>query len=81
MGVQIDNAARTATRKEENGARLDQLRLYTLSELEPILGVTHRTLQTYIKDGRLKGVKIGNRWKVSEIALKEFLNAAQTNEK
>lgn len=77
----IDDTARHAARKEENGARLDQLRLYTLTELEGVLNLTHRTLQTYIKDGRLKGVKIGNRWKVSEENLREFLNAAQTNEK
>ena len=44
---------------------LEELKVYTLTEIEPILGVTHRTLLTYIKDGRLKGVKIGGKWKVS----------------
>lgn len=53
---------------------LESIHLYTLSELEPILEVTHRTLQTYIKDGRLKGVKIGGKWKVSEENLRKFLN-------
>ena len=47
---------------------------YTLTELEPILGVTHRTLQSYIKGGRLKGVKIGGKWKVSEETLRKFIN-------
>ena len=32
---------------------LEELKVYTLTEIEPILGVTHRTLLTYIKDGRL----------------------------
>lgn len=74
MGVSLDNRARTEARQEENAAKLDAIRLYTLTELEPILGVTHRTLQAYIKDGRLKGVKIGGKWKVSEEVLRRFIN-------
>ena len=70
MGVSLDSKQRT----EANAANLDTIRLYTLTELEPILGVTHRTLQSYIKDGRLKGVKIGGKWKVSEETLRKFIN-------
>ena len=53
---------------------LEGLKVYTLTEIEPILGVTHRTLLTYIKDGRLKGVKIGGKWKVSGENLRKFIN-------
>ena len=74
MGVSLDNKQRTAARAEENAKRLEDIRLYTLTELEPVLGVTHRTLQTYIKDGRLKGVKLGGKWKVTEESLHRFLN-------
>ncbi len=74
MGMSMDNRERTETRQGENAVKLDAIRLYTLTELEPILGVTHRTLQTYIKDGRLKGVKIGGKWKVSEETLRRFIN-------
>ena len=49
-------------------------KLYTLTDLEKILGVTHRTLQTYIRNGRLKGVKIGGKWKITEENLKRFIN-------
>lgn len=62
---------------EENKSRtadLEALKVYSLTELEPILGVTHRTLQSYIKNGRLKGVKIGGKWKVSGENLKKFIN-------
>ena len=59
---------------EKRETRLDDLRLYTLTELEPILGVTHRTLLTYMKQGRLRGVKIGGKWKVSEETLRRFVN-------
>ena len=73
MGMSMDNKARTEARTAQNAAKLDNIRLYTLTELEPILGVTHRTLQTYIKDGRLKGVKIGGKWKVSAETLQKFI--------
>lgn len=59
---------------EKRETRLEDLRLYTLTELEPILGVTHRTLLTYMKQGRLRGVKIGGKWKVSEETLRRFVN-------
>ena len=70
----FETRERTERRVEENAKKLDAIRLYTLTELEPILGVTHRTLQSYIKDGRLKGVKIGGKWKVSEETLRKFIN-------
>jgi excisionase family DNA binding protein len=74
MGMSLDSKARTQANAEERAQKLDSIRLYTLTELEPILGVTHRTLQSYIKDGRLKGVKIGGKWKVSEEVLMKFIN-------
>ena len=46
MGVSLDSKQRTEARAEANAAKLDTIRLYTLTELEPILGVTHSTLQS-----------------------------------
>ena len=55
--------------------KLEELKVYSLTEIEPILGVTHRTLLSYIKDGKLKGaVKIGGKWKISEENLTKFIN-------
>ena len=62
---------------EKTEGRIADLKLYTLTELEEILGVTHRTLQTYMKDGRLKGQKIGGKWKVSEENLMKFINGEE----
>ena len=53
---------------------LESFRLYTLTEIEPILGVTHRTLLEYVNKKRLKAVKIGGKWKVSEKNLRAFIN-------
>ena len=60
--------------KTNRPSELEELKVYSLTEIEPILGVTHRTLLTYIKDGRLKGVKIGGKWKVSGENLRKFIN-------
>lgn len=59
-----------ANRQEE----LKEYTVYTLTELEPILGVTHRTLLSYVKSGRLKAVKVGGKWKVSKDNLAKFIN-------
>lgn len=60
--------------KTDRKEKLDKFTVYTLTELEPVLGVTHRTLLDYVKTGRLKAVKIGGKWKVSEDNLRRFLN-------
>lgn len=60
--------------KTNRTSELEELKVYSLAEIAPILGVTHRTLLTYIKDGRLKGVKIGGKWKVSGENLRKFIN-------
>lgn len=60
--------------KTNRTSELEEIKVYSLTEIEPILGVTHRTLLTYIKDGRLKGVKIGGKWKVSGENLRKFIN-------
>lgn len=58
-------------------AELDEFKLYTLTELESVLGVTHRTLQTYVNSGRLKATKVG-KWKVTKAQLKEFIESSTT---
>lgn len=62
----------TPEENEERAAALGKYKLYTLEECEPILGVKKRTLLEYARSGKLKAVKAGGKWKVSEDALKEF---------
>ena len=50
------------------------IRVYTLDEVAEVLKITRRTLYTYVKEGKLKAVKIGREWRVSEDALQDFLN-------
>lgn len=51
-----------------------EVKVYTLEEIAEILHVTRRTLYNYVKDGKLKAIKLGRVWRVTEDALKEFLS-------
>ena len=62
-----------STERTNRAAELDEFKLYTLTELEGVLGVSHRTLLTYVKQGRLKAVKAGGKWKVTKDQLKAFV--------
>lgn len=59
--------------KENDG--LLSTRLYTLTEVEKILGVSHRTLLRWVTEDKIKAIKVGNRWKVSEDTLRNILEA------
>ena len=38
---------------------MKELKVYTIDEVVELLHVTRRTVYSYIKDGKLKAVKIG----------------------
>lgn len=52
---------------------MDEIRLYTLEEVQGILKLSRRTLYNYIKDGKLPAVKIGKYWRVNHEDLQEFV--------
>lgn len=54
------------------------MKVYTLQEVADILQITRRTVYTYLKDGKLKAVKIGKFWRVSEENLEEFIKTGTT---
>ena len=49
------------------------LKVYTLDEVRELLHVTRRTVYNYIREGKLKAVKIGREWRVTQKALDSFL--------
>ena len=51
---------------------MEEIKIYTLKEVETILHVTRRTLYNYINSGDLKATKIGKYWRVHHEDLKEF---------
>ena len=52
---------------------MTEKKVYTIDELVDMLQVTRRTIYNYIKEGKLKAVKIGKYWRVTDQALNAFL--------
>ena len=50
------------------------IKVYSLKEVSEMLTVSTRTLLQYVRDGRIRAVKIGGRWTVSEENLRHFVN-------
>mgnify|MGYP000865418867 CR=1 FL=1 len=50
-----------------------ELKTYTLDEAADILQLTKRTLYNYVKDGKLKAVKFGKYWRVTQENLEAFI--------
>jgi excisionase family DNA binding protein len=55
--------------------QIGDIRLHSLKELSEKLGVTKVTLRTYLREGKIKGRKMGITWYVTEESLREYFNA------
>ena len=47
--------------------------IYTPEEIAEILKVEPDTIRRYLRDGKLKGFKVGNHWRIKEEDLQEFI--------
>lgn len=61
--------------------KIGSLTLYTVDDLHELLGISKMTIRAYLREGRLKGRKLGVQWYVSEDALKEYFDVGEVNEK
>jgi len=52
---------------------MTDIKVYTTEEALEVLKVTQRTLYRYIKAGQLKAIKLGREYRITEEALKDFL--------
>jgi len=64
---------RTLAREQEH-REMEEMKLYTLKEVEKILKVTQRTLYTYIQNGQLKATKIGKYWRVKHADMEQLID-------
>lgn len=49
------------------------IKVYTTEEALEVLKVTKRTLYRYIKAGQIKAVRLGREYRITEDALRDFL--------
>lgn len=54
---------------------METVKTYLIEEVAKELKCTERTIYTYLNKGKIKGVKIGGRWQVTE----EELNYIKVN--
>lgn len=47
---------------------------YTLEETAAIIGVSRRTMLTYLGNGKMVGSKIGGRYAITEQQIKDYVN-------
>lgn len=52
---------------------MTDIKVYTTEEALEVLKVTQRTLYRYIKAGQIKAIKLGREYRITEEALKDFL--------
>lgn len=47
---------------------------YTVEQVAEQLGVSVRTIREYVRDGKIKAVKVGNKYIISEDNFRKFVN-------
>jgi len=57
--------------------KIGSLTLYSIDDLHEMLGISKMTLRAYLREGRLKGRKLGVSWFVTENAIREYFEEAE----
>jgi excisionase family DNA binding protein len=57
--------------------KIGSLTLYSVDDLHDQLGVSKMTLRAYLREGRLRGRKLGVQWYVTEEAIREYFDEPQ----
>lgn len=52
---------------------MEKIKMYDVLEVVEILGITRRTIYTYLKKGQLKGIKFGKEWRFTKEEIERFL--------
>src|SRR5690625_4268593 len=57
--------------------KIGSLTLYSVDDLHELLGISKMTLRAYLREGKLKGRKMGVQWFVTEEAIRDYFNQEQ----
>lgn len=52
---------------------MSEIKVYTVPELAKLFKLSPQSVRKYLKEGRIKGQKVGVKWLVSEESIREFL--------
>jgi excisionase family DNA binding protein len=56
--------------------KIGSLTLYSVDDLHELLGISKMTLRAYLREGKLKGRKLGVQWFVTEEAIRDYFDTA-----
>lgn|GEM_PF-503408 len=56
----------------KGGAEME--RLYTPDQVAEYLQIAPKTIRDYLRDGKIKGIKVGKEWRVKESALQAYVD-------
>ncbi|MDZ7682892.1 MAG: helix-turn-helix domain-containing protein [Fodinibius sp.] len=59
--------------------QIGNLTLYSVEDLHKQLGLSKMTIRAYLRDGKIRGRKLGVKWYVTEEALREYFDEPRTN--
>lgn len=51
------------------------MKIYTVQEIAEILGISHKTIQKYVRQGDIKAIRLGNQLRITEQAFMDFLES------
>lgn len=60
---------------------IGDLNVYTVEEVSELLGYRDLTIRRLIREGQIKGRKLGNRWYVTEEALQDYFRGGADTER
>jgi len=59
--------------------QVGNLTLYSVDDLHEQLGLSKMTIRAYLREGKIRGRKLGVQWYVTEEAIREYFNEPATN--
>ena len=60
--------------------KIGDLTLYSVDDLHELLDISKMTLRAYLREGRIRGRKLGVSWYVTEEAIREYFDEPQQPE-
>lgn len=57
--------------------QVGDLKLYSVEDLSELLDIQEKTLQQYLRAGKIKGRKLALRWYVTEDALRDYFQQVE----
>lgn len=60
--------------------KIGSLTLYSVDDLHELLGLSKMTIRAYLREGKLKGKKLGVQWFVTEEAIRSYFDKPEDEE-